>query len=138
MMLALRIMGRFGLKRSGVISIVRGATITSVGPVLAEVFVMIALVVSLSAGLAWQREGAAVGTGWIVTSFSPPIQDAFKRFLLPAVFGAVFGQFVLRGPKYAPVALILALVPLYLKWPAYVTIPLAVFGTMLFGRLSTV
>lgn len=62
MMLALRIMGRSGLKRSGVISIVRGATITSVGPVLAEVFVMIALVVSLSAGLAWQREGAAVGS----------------------------------------------------------------------------
>jgi hypothetical protein len=77
----------------------------------------------------------AVATGWIVTTFPPPVQDAFKRFLLPAVFGAVFGQFALRGFIYAPVALILALVPLYLKWPGYSAIPLAVFGTILFGRL---
>jgi hypothetical protein len=100
------------------------------GELVATVGIAISIWLSIIAVLI-----GAVGTGWIVTSFSPPIQDAFKRFLLPAVFGAVFGQFVLRGPKYAPAALILALVPLYLKWPPYVTIPLAVFGTMLFGRL---
>jgi hypothetical protein len=77
----------------------------------------------------------AVATGWFVATFPAPVQDAFRRFLLPAVFGAVFGQFALRGFKYAPVALILALVPLYLKWPGYTAIPLAVFGTILFGRL---
>jgi hypothetical protein len=77
----------------------------------------------------------AVATGWIVAAFPAPVQDAFKRFLLPAVFGAVFGQFALRGFRYAPVALILALVPLYLKWPGYTAIPLAVFGTILFGRI---
>jgi hypothetical protein len=76
----------------------------------------------------------AVATGWIMRNFPPSVQDAFKRFLLPAVFGAVFGQFALRGPKYAPVALVLTLIPLYLKWPPYVVIPLAVFGTILFGR----
>src|SRR4030043_1099043 len=54
----------------------------------------------------------AVATGFFVKSFPPWIQDAFTRFLLPAVFGAVFGQFALRGMKYAPIALILALVPL--------------------------
>jgi hypothetical protein len=77
----------------------------------------------------------AVATGWIVQSFPPWVQDAFKRFLLPAVFGAVFGQFALRGKAYAPVALLLALVPLLLKWPAYVVIPLAVFGTIVIARI---
>lgn len=77
----------------------------------------------------------AVATGWIVSIFPEWWQVAFKTYLLPAVFGAVFGQFALRGFKYAPVALILALVPILLKWPSYVTIPVAVFGTIIFGRL---
>ena len=77
----------------------------------------------------------AVATGFFVQFFPAWVQDAFKRFLLPAVFGAVFGQFALRGMKYAPIALILALVPLLLKWKAYVVIPIAVFGTIIIGRL---
>ena len=62
MVRALRIMSRSGLQRSEIGSIVRSAVITSFGPVMAELFVMIALVVALSAGFAWQREGAAVGS----------------------------------------------------------------------------
>jgi len=77
----------------------------------------------------------AIATGLIVETFPPAVQDAFKTYLLPAVFGAVFGQFMLRGFKYAPVALILPLIGVLLKWPSYVTIPLAVFGTIIFGRL---
>jgi hypothetical protein len=77
----------------------------------------------------------AVATGFFVQFFPPWVQDAFKKFLLPAVFGAVFGQFALRGMKYAPIALILALVPLLLKWKAYVVIPVAVFGTIIIGRI---
>jgi hypothetical protein len=77
----------------------------------------------------------AVATGFFVQFFPAWVQDAFKRFLLPAVFGAVFGQFALRGMKYAPIALILALIPLFLKWKVYVVIPIAVFGTIIIGRL---
>jgi hypothetical protein len=62
MMRALRIMYRYGLQRQDVNAIVRGAVITAFGPVMAGIFVMIALVVALSSGLAWQREGAAVGS----------------------------------------------------------------------------
>ncbi len=62
MVRALKVMSEHGLQRQQVNAIVRGAAITSLGPVLAEVFVMIALVVALSPGLAWQREGAAVGS----------------------------------------------------------------------------
>jgi len=62
MIRALNIMKRYGLRKSDINSIIRGAVITSFGPVMSEIFVMIALVVALSAGLAWQREGAAVGS----------------------------------------------------------------------------
>ena len=44
MVRALRIMSRSGLGRSEIGSIVRSAVITSFGPVMAELFVMIALV----------------------------------------------------------------------------------------------
>lgn len=77
----------------------------------------------------------AVATGWIVKVFPAWWQTAFKSYLLPAVFGAVFAQFALRGFKYAPVALLLGLIPTLLKWPSYIVIPLTVFGTILFGRL---
>jgi len=62
MIRALNIMKRYGLQKSDINSIIRGAVITSFGPVMSEIFIMIALVMSLSAGLAWQREGAAVGS----------------------------------------------------------------------------
>jgi hypothetical protein len=62
MMRALNIMKRYGLQKSDINSIIRGAVITSFGPVMSEIFIMIALVMALSAGLAWQREGAAVGS----------------------------------------------------------------------------
>jgi len=59
---ALRIMSRSGLDRKEIGGIVRAAAITSLGPIMAEIFVMIALVGCISAGFAWQREGAAVGS----------------------------------------------------------------------------
>jgi hypothetical protein len=62
MIRALKIMKRCGLQRRDIISIIRGSVITSFGPVMSEIFIMIALVMALSAGFAWQREGAAVGS----------------------------------------------------------------------------
>jgi len=60
MIRALKIMKRCGLQRKDITSIIRGSVITSFGPVMSEIFIMIALVMALSAGFAWQREGAAV------------------------------------------------------------------------------
>lgn len=62
MIKALNIMKKQGLEKEHITGIIRGATITSIGPILAEIFVMVALVIQLSAGFAWQREGAAVGS----------------------------------------------------------------------------
>lgn len=41
---------------------IRGSAITAIGPVLANIFVMIALAVSISPGFAFQREGVGVGS----------------------------------------------------------------------------
>lgn len=101
------------------------------GELVATVGIAISVWLSILAVLV-----GAIATGWIVQAFPEWWQVAFKTYLLPAVFGAVFGQFALRGFKYAPIALVLALVPILLKWPAYVVIPIAVFGTVLFGRLT--
>jgi hypothetical protein len=62
MMKALKIMRAHGMDQKQISGIIRGATITSIGPIFAEIFVMVALVTALSAGFAWQREGAAVGS----------------------------------------------------------------------------
>jgi len=61
-LLAVKLLRRYGLEKREVMGMLRGAAITSVGPILVELFVMVALVVALSPGIAWQREGAAVGS----------------------------------------------------------------------------
>ncbi len=61
------------------------------------------------------------------------LMSAFKTYLLPAVFGAVWGQFILRGWKYAPIAVILMYIPMALKVPGAWTILIGVLGTMLIG-----
>ncbi|MBN1537739.1 MAG: DUF5058 family protein [Anaerolineales bacterium] len=45
-----------------IIKVVRGAVITAFGPIVAEIFVMIALVVTISPAFAFQREGIGVGS----------------------------------------------------------------------------
>jgi len=53
---------RGGYTRRDITSIARGAFITAIGPILAEIFVMMALVIAISPGYTWQREGVGVGS----------------------------------------------------------------------------
>ncbi|MEA4811775.1 MAG: DUF5058 family protein [Anaerolineaceae bacterium] len=62
MIKAIKIMKRQGMTQKELNGVLRGSAITSIGPILSELFVMVALVVQLSPGFAWQREGAAVGS----------------------------------------------------------------------------
>ncbi|MEM0015015.1 MAG: hypothetical protein QXX81_05160 [Zestosphaera sp.] len=66
------------------------------------------------------------------------VRVSLQTYLLPAIFGAVFTQFAIRGPKYGMVALTLALPLCYLGargiLPAYVVILSCVFGTIFIGR----
>ena len=64
--LAARVLERHGnIHHKEVGAVVRGAVITSIGPILAEIFIMLALVIAISPAYAWQREG--IGVGSVVT-----------------------------------------------------------------------
>lgn len=64
--LATRVLGRHGnIHHKEVGAAVRGAVITSIGPILAEIFIMLTLVIAISPAYAWQREG--IGVGSVVT-----------------------------------------------------------------------
>jgi len=61
--LATRLLGKHGgYQRKDVWAIVRGAIITAFGPIMAEIFVMMALIIAISPAYAWQREGVGVGS----------------------------------------------------------------------------
>ena len=94
----------------------------------------IGIAASVFAGVVGVFLGAVAG-GAVVSVLPAWLVAAFKTYLLPAVWGAVLGQFALRGPYYIIPALLFAGIPLLLKWPAYVGIPMAVFGTLLTGLL---
>ena len=94
----------------------------------------IGIAASVFAGVVGVFLGAVAG-GAIVSALPAWLVGAFKAYLLPAVWGAVLGQFALRGPYYIIPALFFAGIPLLLKWPPYVGIPMAVFGTWLTGLL---
>jgi len=94
----------------------------------------IGIAVSVFVGLVGVFLGAVAG-GAVISAFPTWLTDALKTYLLPAVWGAVFGQLAMRGPYYVIPALLFAGIPLLLKWPAYVVIPIAVFGTLLTGWL---
>jgi len=102
------------------------------GTRLGAVIACVGIAVSVIVGVVGVFFGALAG-GWVTAQFPLWLSDAFKVYLLPAVLGAVFGQFVLRGPVYAIPALIIVGVPLLLGWQAYYIIPVAVVGTVLLG-----
>ena len=102
------------------------------GTRMGAVIACIGIAVSVIIGVIGVFFGSLAG-GWVTAQFPPWLTDAFKVYLLPAVLGAVFGQFALRGPVYAVPALVIAGVPLLLGWQAYWIIPIAVFGTLAVG-----
>lgn len=76
--------------------------------------------------------GIGVGAQ-LVNSFPPIVTEAFK-YILPAIFGGVFGGFVIRDFKLGGVALLLGIIALNVNlFPIWITIPLCVFGTVMIG-----
>jgi hypothetical protein len=102
------------------------------GTRMGAVIACIGIAVSVIVGVVGVLVGSLAG-GWVTAQFPPWLTEAFKVYLLPAVFGAVFGQFVLRGPVYAVPALIVAGVPLLLGLKPYFAIPAAALGTLAVG-----
>lgn len=59
---ARKFMHKYGFTAAQTGRMIRGAAITAIGPVLANIFVMVALAVAISPGFAFQREGVGVGS----------------------------------------------------------------------------
>ncbi|MDR1773623.1 MAG: hypothetical protein LBR30_01985 [Clostridioides sp.] len=86
----------------------------------------------------------AIG-GQAIANAIPPVVSEMLTFLLPSLFGAVFGQFAVSRPKLAVVSAIIAI---GMNWlmkngflgflpgtPSYAVILVSVFGSILAGRL---
>lgn len=64
----------------------------------------------------------------------PPFMNKALGFVLPAVFGGVYGQFALRNYKLAIVALVLCIIMILVKViPSWLIVPIAVFATIYVG-----
>ncbi len=103
----------------------------------------VGIAVSILVNVAILTVGAVVGNALINMM---PIQ--FKEalnFLLPALYGAVFGQFAVSRPKLGVVAVIIAFgmnwlmkngfLSFFPGTPSYVVILVAVFGSILAGKI---
>lgn len=78
---------------------------------------------------------AALGGAAIMRVLPPVIIDALS-YVSPAIFGAMFGMQAAKNMKYAGFAAVLAFILLgALKWPAYLCVPILVFGTIAFAFL---
>lgn len=77
--------------------------------------------------------GVVIGAK-LVASFPPIVSSAFK-YILPAVFGGVFGQFALKNFKAAIVAFILACLVTVSGLPQYIALPCCIFLTIAIGIL---
>ncbi len=86
----------------------------------------------------------AVG-GNVIIGAMPDGMKAALNFLLPALYGAVFGQFAISRPKLAGVAVVIAFgmnwlmknnfLSFFPGTPSYVVILVAVFGSIFAGSL---
>lgn len=101
----------------------------------AEVISTLGITGSIITNLIGTTLAAFVGAA-LIKVFPPVIADAFKNYTVPAIFGAVFGQFAIKYPKLAVVGLG---IPVILRFtttlPAWVLIIASVFGTIIVARI---
>ncbi|AHG22469.1 hypothetical protein Z042_24820 [Chania multitudinisentens RB-25] len=80
---------------------------------------------------------AVVMGDWILSVSPPALIEAVKNYILPTIFGCLYGQFTVMKPKIAlyalPItAIFYVLVP---GLPAYIYIIVAIFGNLLLTRI---
>ena len=101
----------------------------------AEVISTLGITGSIITNLIGTTLAAFVGAA-LIKLFPPVIADAFKNYTVPAIFGAVFGQFAIKYPKLAVVGIgIPVILRFTTKLPAWVLIIVSVFGTIAVARV---
>jgi hypothetical protein len=110
-------------------------TDTEPGTHKAEVVSTLGITGSIITNLTGVTLAAFVGSA-LIRVLPPIITDAFRNYTVPAIFGAVFGQFAIKYPKLAVIAFAIPVVlRLTTGFPAWVLIVASVFGTILIARL---
>lgn len=108
---------------------------TEPGTKEAEVISTLGISGSIITNLIGTTLAAFIGAA-LIKLFPPVIADAFTKYTASAIFGAVFGQFAIKYPKLAVVAIgIPVLLRFTTKLPAWVLIIASVFGTIAISRL---
>lgn len=101
----------------------------------AEIAATLGIAGSIITNLIGVTLAAFIGAA-LIRVFPPVIAEAFKVYTVPAIFGAVFGQFAIRYPKVAVFGLGIPLFFLsILKFPAWAVIPISVFGSVAIARV---
>ena len=126
--------GNIGNMRVPCAALALEATDSEPGTLQAEIASTLGICGSIITNLFFVTLAAIVGAT-IVAILPPVISNAFVKYAAAAIFGGTFGNFAIKYPKVAVFALG---IPLFLAsfftLPAYVLIPVSVFGSILVGR----
>lgn len=96
----------------------------------AEIISTLGIAGSIITNVIFLTIGAIAGFA-LLRLFPQAVVDALKNYPAAAIFGAVYGQFSLRYPKIAVIALPIPLIVIgLLKFPAWSAIAISVFGTI--------
>lgn len=102
----------------------------------AEIVATLGITGSIITNLIGVTLAAFIGAA-LIRIFPPVIANAFKVYTVPAIFGAVFGQFTLRYPKVAVfgIGIPLLLMGVLKGIPVWLVIPASVFGSIAVARV---
>lgn len=124
-------------------SVAKEAAGVEMGTEKGSIISTIGIAISILVNVVILTIGAVAGNA--IINIMPAAMKGALNFLLPALYGAVFGQFAIARPKLGAVAVVIAfgmnwlLKNGYLGFfpgtPSYVVILVAVFGSILAGRI---
>ena len=124
-------------------SVAQEAAGVEMGTEKGSIISTIGIAISILVNVVILTIGAVAGNA--IINIMPAAMKGALNFLLPALYGAVFGQFAIARPKLGAVAVVTAfgmnwlLKNGYLGFfpgtPSYVVILVAVFGSILAGRI---
>lgn len=130
--------GNIGNMRVPCAAIALDVTESETGTMQAEIVSTMAICGSIITNLAFTTLAAVVGTA-VVAVLPEFITSALTNYAGAAIFGGTFGNFAIKYPKIALVAL---LIPFTLKMvlapAAWILIVASVFGSLLFARFCYV
>ena len=130
--------GNIGNMRVPCAALAQDVTESKPGTIQAEMVSTMAICGSIITNLIATTAAAFVGVA-VVSLLPEIISEGLKSYASAAIFGATLGNFGMKYPKVAVVALVIPVAcKLFGGVPAWLIILLSVFGTVLFSRICYV